>query len=201
MDQFDDFRLFLPKYLSPDAETALYEELRHYPDNIDKRMYSDPGQYGDLLNQGDGLRTALIVDLPAREFRDGPAMIVSNSCDLDIKNKRVAHRILYCPILPISRYEDWYRQRIGRDEPHLGSHLTSIRAQHVSSMFYLPTLNDSFPESVALLDRVNNCDLKYYYELDNRRERHFALSDYGFYMFLFKLSIYFTRVQEGFERS
>jgi hypothetical protein len=81
------------------------------------------------------------------------------------------------------------------------SHLASIRAQRVSTMFYLPTLNDAFPESVALLDRVNNCGLEYCYESNERRERYFSLSDYGFYMFLFKLSIHFMRMSEDFQRS
>jgi hypothetical protein len=79
----------------------------------------------------------------------------------------------------------------------LGAYLNTIRKQHNSSMFYLPKNDKLGDEAIALLDRINNCDAQAV-ELDELlRNRLFTLSDYGFYLFLFKLSLHLTRIREG----
>lgn len=68
-------------------------------------------------------------------------------------------------------------------------------------MFYLPNISGLGEEAIALLDRITNCDLQKL-DLDRLMEsRLFTLSDYGFYIFLFKLSIHLTRIREGVSRS
>ncbi|HKV38515.1 MAG TPA: hypothetical protein VJX67_04815, partial [Blastocatellia bacterium] len=199
-DQSKDFQFFLPGYLSPSAEAKLFEELRSFPENIDKRVYSDPVAHGDLISQGDGLKRLLVVDLPSTRTKEGPVLVVSNSCDIDVSNRRrLPPRIMYCPILPLRRYVEWITGVIGNPEG-IDGHVSDIKRQRISSIFYLPCLNDIFPESIALLDRVNNCSLDYLYESSERRERFFSLSDYGFYLFIYKISVHLTRMQEGFER-
>jgi hypothetical protein len=43
MTEFENFSLFLPRYLSPDTENSLLADLKDFPGNVDKRMY---GFYG-----------------------------------------------------------------------------------------------------------------------------------------------------------
>lgn len=56
-------------------------------------------------------------------------------------------------------------------------------------------------EAVALLDRVNNCDAQSLNLNELTRTRLFTLGDYGFYLFLLKISIHLTRIREGVARS
>ena len=68
-------------------------------------------------------------------------------------------------------------------------------------MFYLPKNSALGEEAIALLDRINNCDLQKLNLDELTGTRLFTLSDYGFYMFLFKLSIHLTRIREGVQRN
>ena len=51
------------------------------------------------------------------------------------------------------------------------------------------------------LDRINNCPIEAVSKEDIDKKRLFTLSNYGFYMFLVKLSIHFTRVREEVDRT
>ena len=52
----DDFRTYLPKYLSGEAQENLFADLRLFPENIDKRFYSTILVDSKSLFQGDGLK-------------------------------------------------------------------------------------------------------------------------------------------------
>jgi hypothetical protein len=80
-------------------------------------------------------------------------------------------------------------------------HISDIRQQRIASMFYLPRIDALGEESVALLDRINNCDLQALNLGELVATRLFTLSDYGFYLFLFKLSIHLTRIRENVARN
>jgi len=80
------------------------------------------------------------------------------------------------------------------------SHLESIRNQMITQIFYLPKGQKIEHESIVFLDRLNNCNNEI---IDRERLqdiRLFTLSQYGHYLFVFKLSIHFTRIMEGVER-
>ena len=85
--------------------------------------------------------------------------------------------------------------------PKVQAHLEDVKAQKVSSMFFLPESEGIHEDSIALLDRVNHCAPSVIEPEDIDRRRLFSLSDYGFYLFIFKLSIHFTRIREGVPRS
>jgi hypothetical protein len=76
------------------------------------------------------------------------------------------------------------------------SHVEEIRKQEITQIFYLPKGCYLQNESIVFLDRIISCKLdKELYEAKAVR-KIFTLSDYGFYMFLIKLSIHFTRLGE-----
>ncbi|MGO9410399.1 MAG: hypothetical protein ACLQCB_06550, partial [Spirochaetia bacterium] len=88
MIDFDDVRLFLPKYLSPETEERLFADLIGYPENIDSRMYGFIGKSESVLYQGDGLSSMPVTILPSKETRDLPCIVISNTCDIDPENEK-----------------------------------------------------------------------------------------------------------------
>jgi hypothetical protein len=82
----------------------------------------------------------------------------------------------------------------------INSHVSDIRKQYISHIFYLPKGGNLENDSMIFFDRINNypSDSIEGQELPDRRI--FTLSDYGFYLFLFKLSVHFTRIRDGVSR-
>src|SRR5437660_7081506 len=198
-DQFEDFRAFLPKYLSTADQLDLFAELSQFPPNIDKRLYTDRLRGEPVIFQGDGLTDLPVTNLPNPRIGNARhVMVMSNSCDVDLRNRRyLGPRLMYCPIIAFADYTESIRPVSGKLPV---DHIEHVRRQKVSSLFYLPQYGD-LPDSVALLDRFVNFDLRALDIEHMTRTRTFTLSNYGFYYFLFKLSIHLTRMREGISRS
>ena len=102
----DDIRVYLPKYLSSENYEQLVSELRSFPTNIDKRMFTS-GLERNIIYQGDGLRDMPVVNVEdlGLGVKYRPYMVVSNTCDMDLANIRLfPTTILYTPILQLSKY-------------------------------------------------------------------------------------------------
>jgi hypothetical protein len=200
---FEDFKTYLPKYLSVEAQTSLFVELSQFPSNIDSRLYTFRLQEEQTLFQGDGLADLWVADLPSEKIGKARVMVLSNSCDIAPDNKRLlGPRLLYCPVISFSKYENLLRLQQNLPAAfNSAGHLDAIRKQHNSSMFYLPKNDKLGEEAIALLDRINNCDAQAVTLNELLRGRLFTLSDYGFYLFLFKLSLHLTRIREGVARN
>lgn len=201
MSLFDEIKIYLPKYLSPEQQEALFDELRQFPDNIDERLYTTYLDDEPILYQGDGLEGMPIVKLPEPEVRERPVIVLSNTCDISPDNERaVPSRLMYCPIVKFERYAELVLASGYYDsEEAAQGYLETIRNQRVSSLFYLPD-NDGIDDSLALLDHINNCSVNVAYKKDIPDNRLFTLSQYGHYLFLFKLSVHLARLREGVTR-
>ena len=79
-------------------------------------------------------------------------------------------------------------------------HINAIKKQEITQIFYLPKFDGKLEESIVFLDRVNNMPNTLIERDKISSNRIFTLSDYGAYLFLLKLSIHFTRVQDKVER-
>jgi hypothetical protein len=199
----EDYKIYLPKYLSADAQTKLFAELSQFPSNIDSRLYTIRLWEERTIFQGDGLASLWVADLPNERIGKTRVMVLSNTCDLAPDNKYLlGPRLLYCPIVSISKFT-----ALLRASPNLAagfdleSYLKTVRQQEISSMFYLPKNDLLGEEAIALLDRINNCDAQAAGLEELMKSRLFTLSDYGFYLFLFKLSLHLTRIREGVARN
>jgi hypothetical protein len=196
---FDDIRTYLPKYLSQEATVSLFKELESFPDNIDGRMYTIKLRNEQTIFQGDGLSELWVSDLPSHNVGRSRVMVLSNTCDTSTENRRIlGPRILYCPIIRMTEYASRYRTANANNAEE---HLSALRRQEITTMMYLPENENLGGEAVALLDRVNNCDAQ---QLDLStlfQTRLFTLGDYGHYLFVFKISIHFTRIREDVRRS
>lgn len=192
----EDFRQYLPSYLFEGAQRALFEELEGFPDNIDSRLFTTRLEREANIFQGDGITDILITDLPSETIKKARVMIMSNTCDTDPANTSpTPSRLIYCPIVNFNAVE----RTIGTHSS--ASFLDSVRRQKVSTMFYLPLPHSLGGEGIALLDRTQNCDATVIKPEEIYSRRLFTLSDYGFYLFIFKLSVHFTRIREGVMRT
>ncbi|MBI2926622.1 MAG: hypothetical protein HYY24_13080 [Verrucomicrobia bacterium] len=199
----EDFKTYLPKYLSAEAQRNLFAELSQFPNNIDCRLYTLRLLNEMNLFQGDGLANLWVADLPNPRIGQARVMVLSNTCDVAPDHRRfLGPRILYCPIISFPKYENLIRTHgsLPSDFNPTG-HCDAIRRQHNSSMFYLPKNEKLGEEAIAMLDRINNCDAQAVDVHELVRDRLFTLSDYGFYLFLFKLSLHLTRIREGVARN
>jgi len=203
MISFEDIKIYLPKYLTPESEYELFSELNAFPDNIDDRLYTNFGLDKNLIYQGDGLEGLLYVSLPDKTIGEGKrAMVFSNSCDIDIHNKRFyASNIIYSPIFEFSKYSAFLKQNVNLNEAAIEDHLSMIRRQRITSIFYLPSGSGLSSESLVFFDRINTCDLKFIFENRVHSNKIFTLSQYGLYLFIIKLSIHFTRLNEHLDRN
>ena len=132
----DDLRLFLPKYLSADNYSQLISQLRDYPANIDKRMYTT-GLEPNVIYQGDGASNMPVVSVDNLSLgvKNCPCIILSNTCDMDEANTRLfSTTIMYAPIIDMRKYESTLRLK-GVSPSKISNHLADIKAQKVTSIF------------------------------------------------------------------
>ena len=195
-DALDQIRLYLPKYLSPERQQALWNELKAFP--ADYRLYSERNEEAGLL-QGDGWRGFIAIDFVSRGDRIVSGLVMSNSCDISAENRRaLTPNVVFAPLLSLGRYKALLESS-GETAEQISSTMTEIRKQKITSLMYFPGVAGSdLAESLVLFDNLHAQPLDNF--LGRERSRLFRLSDFGFYLFLFKLSIHFTRMQEGIER-
>lgn len=193
---FEEAAVFLPKYLSPEKQGDLFAELKSFPKNM--RYYTQKmGLQEDIL-QGDGWKSFTAIDFETRASKIVSGLILSNSCDIDPANKRsYPVKVLFSPLVSLEKFSALMSKK-GIPQKKIDAFLTNVRKQRITSMFYLPKLEDHFSEYIVLLDDIHSQPLQSF--LDATKENIFTLSQYGFYLLLFKLSIHFSRFQEDVDR-
>jgi len=195
----EDIRQYLPKYLSPSSYSEILDELKGFPENIDERMYFKPSD--DILYQGDVISDMPIVDMDNlnKGIKHSPALILSNTCDMDLNNERpFMSRIMYAPLISLKKYSDSLLKR-GVLKSKIENHINNIKKQQVTSIFFLPK-SELFDDSFVFLDRILNIDVGFVDRNRLNECRLSSLGNYGFYLLLFKLSVHFSRMQEGVDR-
>ena len=198
MNHSDDLEKYLPKYLSSDSVKSLIDEIKMFPDNIDSRFYINSNSFTDIL-QGDGLDELLIFNLPNPEQKLGPGIIISNSCDINPDNEKVyCSRVMYAPITSVKKYKALLEED-GIEMERINGHIHSAKKQHITQFFYLPQGNGLDEDHIAFLDFIISLPQNYF-NTKSAFTKKFTLSNYGFYLLLFKLSIHFSRIQEKIPR-
>lgn len=192
---FEQASIFLPKYLTPEQHRQLYEELRAFPTNTN--YFTQKPDLRDELLQGDGWTGLVAINFKTRESKPISGVIISNSCDVNADNERALPvNVLFAPIIRLNRYEELLRK--GLDFQRAENVVGDIRRQRVTSLIYLPAFSDVIEESIVPLDDIHSHPLDDF--IQQERSKIFTLSQYGFYIFLLKLSIHFSRFQEGVVR-
>lgn len=200
----EDLKLFLPKYLSDISYNKLINELKIFPENNDKYYFF----YNEnSILQGDCLNIFF------EEFKTQKKIIVvSNTCDISLENDRIfTPNLLYCPLIKLNDYLNKIKEKSHcLSEKLLNEKVlslkNSIEKQKISSIIFFSKSKFSGLENkleddyIAILDRISYIPLNKI-NIDKIKEyRMFSLGNYGFYLFLFKLSIHFTRIFERIDR-
>ncbi len=201
MISFDDIKIYLPQYLTEESQKKLFSALEQFPDNMDNRLYETVNKNTETIFQGDGIKDMLFINLPDTNVGKADVMILSNTCDIDINNVRLlAPNIIYAPILKLHKVIAMLEENGFEKDRIIGYH-KSIVEQKITQIFYLPRGGLLEDDSIAMLDKLCSCDSEFINRGSLKDIRLFTLSQYGFYLFLVKLSIHLTRVREGVDRA
>ncbi len=197
----DDIKIYLPKFLSAESEKELFYGLKEFPNNIDARLYTNYLDDVNIIYQGDGIMDMLVCNISDKSIKSVPSLVLSNTCDIDVNNKRnFSSQIVYAPIFNLKKYKNALYKKSSKSKEQLCAHIESIKKQEITQIFFLPGIEGKIEDSIVFFDRVFNCPNNYIDRESLKERKLFTLSDYGAYLFLIKLSLHFTRVQDKVER-
>lgn len=181
----------IPYYLTQEAKENLVKALETFPNvNYYTRLYND-----DIL-QGDGWNSLEVINFYDSSRKQIKGIILSNSCDISVDNKRSTPvNLVFAPLIKLSNFSALLTAK-GISEEQVQNKLLSIRNQLVSSIFYLPKGGCLDEEYLALLDDVHTKPFEFF-QSNHQKSKLFTLSQVGFYMFLLKLSVHFCRFHEN----
>ena len=107
---------------------------------------------------------------------------------------------MYAPIIRFDKYKAML-QKSSIPASRLVNHLEDIKAQKVSQILYLPKGGKMDYEGIVFFDRAISLPLTSNFVETKCTDKLFTLSNFGLYLFLLKLSVHFTRIQERINRS
>jgi len=198
--KLEDIEKYLPKYLSPENQKELYEQLKEFPNNISK-IYGSDFTFNIGILQSDIVEDIPFFNLPDTNSKNTKVMVVSNSCDIDPENNRyIPPKVSYIPLISLDKFIQLLKSNNMSEERIRGT-VESIKKQEKTNLFYLPKGAMIKEDSIALFENVLSINRDFFFETAQQSGSKIAtLSNYGFYMFLLKLSIHFTRIKEAINR-
>ena len=207
----DTFDLLLPNYLVEAEKGRLKEALVQFTQDkkgvdIDYRDFFKSYNHSyflqsDLLRE---IRSATWDDSQAEYYKVyNDAIIVSNTCDLSFDNKRALNQkeCLFAPLIDFSEYLKDLSDS-GYDPKKLKIFESSVKAQQISNIFYIPNSGGGEVEYISFLDNLfwfPTEELSSYIE-EIEKNRIASLSLFGHYLFILKLSYHLCRLPETCDR-
>lgn len=200
-DIFEQIKIYLPKYLSPQTHRNLFEGLQQFPDSLlnGDNFYSNRENIDScVLYQGDGIVSLKFANLKDFKFKEANGVVISNTCDVSLENERLSPSyVLYAPMMELRLYQKILLTKF--PEKRVMDHISDVEHQRVTQLFFLPA-RAKFPENILFLDKITSCPNEFIERATLREKRLFTLSQYGHYLFMIKLSIHFTRLMDGVDR-
>ena len=193
----ENLALHLPHYLTTSRREGIRKALAEFPEI--KFFYLNA--YQDVVLQGDVWSSLTVLDFSSGMRKRIRGVVLSNSCDVDLSNTSILDpQLVFVPLLRIETLREFLgsRQKYGSEK--VESTIASIRRQEVDSFFHFPAGHSIGDESVAWLDQVHTMPLRIFLN-ETERKKLATLADPSFYLFAFKLSIYFCRLHEDVDRS
>ena len=211
----DQLERLLPDYLSKAEKGRLlmameqfHEQSARKPATWSSKFYTNfyLSKNFDYFLQGDLLRGIRqpnwepVADSFEKIYAN--ALILSNTCDMDLSNERIIPKeIVLAPLTPFSDFVEELHFILG-DKKRLDSIVLGIKAQTYSNVFFLPPAPGTNIEFVCFFDNVfwfPTEELNSY--LPGLAQTRIASLDYfGYYLFLVKLSYHFCRLPEEKQR-
>ena len=141
------------------------------------------------------------LNFPNTDVHLVDAILMSNTCDMSTENKRLNKcRIMYAPIIRYDKYAAML-EKSSIPATRIVNHLEDIKAQKVSQILYLPKGGKMDYEGIVFFDRAISLPLTSEIVESKCADKLFTLSNFGLYLFLLKMSIHFTRIQERINRT
>lgn len=201
MISWEEIQAYLPTFLSQGSQTAFLDEIKHFLASSSKPFYTSALLDQSIIFQGDGIDGLLVTNLPDPRIAPAPAMVFSNTCDIDPSNERLFDAALtYAPIMHLDRYVGMLRAKKFPEE-RIAAHERDIRQQLITQIFFLPKGGRLVGDCLVFLDHVSSAASD---SVDRSRlgiTRLFTLSDFGAWLFALKLSIHFCRVRDRVDRT
>ncbi len=203
------FDQMLPSYLTNTAKGRIKEALEQFFDDTEQINYADfyTLEEHNFLMQSDVVHSVVGIDWDVNErtYTSGfiAALLISNSCDVTIENNRTVNskEALFAPITLVESYLTLAREN-GASEEQLNTFRNTLQRQEYTNLFYLPPNPVNQKDYIVRLDKIHwvpQTELTgIISDLDN--ERFISLSDWGYYLYLTKLSLHTCRVPEELER-
>lgn len=188
-------RSWFPDYLSVDAKNAF------------EKAFGGTDPLGTIFAVGQkdyvqGAAFTGFVVLRKRgttkcEEKEVAGIILSNSCDIDLRNPR-SHQVnvTFAPLLSLERLKSSWQSRDVTEE-QINNKINMVKKQAVSHLFYLPS-GPHGREAVADFSMLGVMGMKDFVSKDSTHI--FTLDQVGYYFFLIKLSIHFLRLTDGVQR-
>jgi hypothetical protein len=196
----EELRQFLPIFLSQGSQKAFIDEIKYFLTSQPKPFYTSAWADTAILFQGDGLKGLSIINLPDPTIKSGSALLLSNTCDMDISNQRLFDSsLIYTPIFSLQRYLGVLSNQFPKER--VSAHESDIRQQLITQIFFLPQGAKLSDDSIVFLDRLNSAPSN---TVDLRKvpqNRLFTLSDFGAWLLALKLSIHFCRIRDRVDRN
>lgn len=209
-DTLELIRTFLPKYLTPEKQENLFKTVQeNFPFSIDPNLIYSKIPEVEYYYQGD-----CIVDIPFSSFNEGQfetaylnGIIASNTCDISPDNKRLdIPNIQFASVFSLNEYIETLKNK-NINQQRIDSFIDNLKGNRISNLFYLPEkkngqnvileesfvrfdINVTLPISIFAGDTYDN-------SYAPKGDRLISFSNYGFYLFLIKLSVHYCRFREG----
>ena len=173
--------------LIPEKVRSILVDLRKTPIEHSKWLY---GNSQKEIYQGDVLSNAVVYrlnDLGEISPRQGPAIVISNTCDCQPNQ---SESLLVAPVFPFEALmpdEDFTAQDIADFK-------RDLRRNHLKDQVFLPAIG-SLPDSWFDFSQIFSISSIYFHssEFKDSRRRIVSLSQKGHYFFLMRLSFFLGR--------
>ena len=193
---FDKIALHLPSYLSAARQEGIKKALADLPDI--KFFYLNA--YRDEVLQGDCWTSLVALDFNSGNRKAIRGVVLSNSCEVvPGQAGLLPNQLVFVPLLRFEVLRGFFA-RHGKNDQQVGTILDTIRRQEIDNFVYFPKGPGIDAESVAWLDQVHTMPLGVFTNQPDRKKLA-TLTDPSFYLFAFKLSVYFCRLHENVDRS
>ena len=192
----------IPYYLTAEDRRVLVDELKAIASGqkVSYILGSFHDNFIDTMLQGDGWRGFQVFSFETGERRSVRGLVLSNSCDIDPDNPRdLPTRIIFVPLVKLSTYQSML-DKSSISIARIKEKIHAIKAQQTTNLFFLPAGGSLKEDYLIRFDEAQSMPRKAHQKCDER-EKLFTLSNTGFYMLVFKLSIHFCRLQENISRS
>jgi hypothetical protein len=192
----------IPYYLTAEDQHVLVRELKAIASGGSVSYVINAGQdsFRDVMLQGDGWRGFQVFLFETGKRLSLRGIVLSNSCDVDLANPRdLPARVIFAPLVKLSAYQLLLdASAIGKEK--VVAKIASIKAQRTTNIFFLPAGGPLTEDYIVRFDEAHSMPVTGHSQSADR-SKLFTLSNTGFYMLVFKLSVHFCRFQEKINRN